>query len=196
MKKTITINLSGSIFSIDEDAYDLLRNYLSRIESHFSDGSERADIMADIEGRIAELFSPSGIQYVQVITIADVEKVIKIMGEPEDIADSADTTDGYYYSTKTGRRIYRDVDRRILGGVCSGMAAYLSLKVIWIRIIFVILGLAFFSGILVYILLWIVIPPARTIAQKLEMKGEPVNISNIGKAVKDEFDNVRKNLKI
>jgi hypothetical protein len=76
------------------------------------------------------------------------------------------------------------------------MAAYLSLKVIWIRIIFVILGLAFFSGILVYLLLWIVFPPARTTAQKLEMKGEPVNISNIGKAVKDEFDNVRKNLKI
>jgi phage shock protein PspC (stress-responsive transcriptional regulator) len=196
MKKTITINLSGSIFSIDEDAYDLLRNYLSRIESHFSDGSERADIMADIEGRIAELFSPSGLQYVQAITIADVEKVIRIMGDPQDIADSADMDDRYYYGARTGRRIYRDVDKRVLGGVCSGMAAYMSLDVIWIRILFVILGLAFFSGILVYILLWIVIPPARTVAQKLEMKGEPVNISNIGKAVKDEFNTVRKNLKI
>jgi phage shock protein PspC (stress-responsive transcriptional regulator) len=196
MKKTITINLSGSIFSIDEDAYELLRNYLSRIESHFSDGSERADIMADIEARIAELFSPSGIQYVQAITIAEVKKVIETMGEPEDIADSADTIDEHYSSTKSGRRIYRDIDRRILGGVCSGMAAYMALDVIWIRILFVILGLAFFSGILVYILLWIVIPPARTTTQKLEMKGEPVNINNIGKAVKNEFDNVRKNLKI
>jgi phage shock protein PspC (stress-responsive transcriptional regulator) len=196
MKKTITINLSGAIFSIDEDAYELLRNYLSRIESHFSDGGERADIMADIEGRIAELFSPSGIEYVHAITVADVRKVIETMGEPEDIADSTDTTDRPYTGTKTGRRIYRDIDKRVLGGVCSGMAAYMSIDVIWIRLLFVILGLAFFSGILVYILLWIVIPPARTVAQKLEMKGEPVNLSNIGKAVKDEFNNVRKNLKI
>jgi phage shock protein PspC (stress-responsive transcriptional regulator) len=196
MKKTITINLGGSIFSIDEDAYDLLRNYLNRIESHFSDGGERADIMADIEGRIAELFSLSDNQNVRAITIYDVEKVIEIMGQPEDIADSAEVTEEPYSRTKSGKRIYRDVDRRILGGVCSGMAAYLAINVIWVRILFVILGLAFFSGILIYILLWIVIPPARTIAQKLEMKGEPVNISNIGKAVKDEFDNVRKNLKI
>jgi phage shock protein PspC (stress-responsive transcriptional regulator) len=196
MKKTITINLSGVVFSIDEDAFDLLRKYLKSIENHFSDKGEREDIMADIEARIAELFSPSRASGIHPVTIKDVEKVIEIMGHPDDIADSNGSSDDTYTRSKPGRRIYRDIDRRILGGVCSGMAAYWSIDVIWIRIIFVILAFGFFSGFLIYLLLWLVIPPARTTAQKLEMRGEPVNISNIGRAVKDEFNKVRKNLKI
>jgi phage shock protein PspC (stress-responsive transcriptional regulator) len=204
MKKTITINLSGVIFSIDDDAYELLNLYLKKIESHFSDKGEREDIMADIEARIAELFSPSGSTGIHSVTLEDVEKVIGIMGNPEDIADTSDqagrqnTGSGKPYTSgsRTGKRIYRDIDKRIFGGVCSGMAAYWSIDVIWIRIIFVILALGAFSGVLIYLLLWIVIPPARTTAQKLEMRGEPVTISNIGKAVRDEFNNVRRNLKI
>jgi phage shock protein PspC (stress-responsive transcriptional regulator) len=198
MKKTITINLSGVIFSIDDDAYELLNKYLKRIESHFSDKGEREDIMADIEARIAELFSPAGASGIHSVTLEDVEKVIGIMGNPEDIAETADEPKGSYTGSgsRTGKRMYRDIDKRVLGGVCSGLAAYLSIDVIWIRIIFVILAIGAFSGVLIYLLLWIVIPPARTTAQKLEMRGEPVTISNIGKAVRDEFNNVRRNLKI
>ncbi len=201
MKKTITINLGGVVFSIDEDAYELLKEYLDKIEGHFSDEGERQDIMSDIESRIAELFSDGQNSGNRPVTLKDVEKVIEIMGEPVDIADSAENSgDGQSQSSSSAgrknRRIYRDTDNRVLGGVCSGMATYWSIDVIWIRIIFLILAIMALSGFLVYLLLWLVIPPAVTTAQKLEMRGEPVNISNIGRAVKDEFNNVRKNLKI
>lgn len=205
MKKTITINLSGTVFNIDEDAYELLKTYLERIESHFSDPAEGKEIMNDIEARIAELLSPGGQALPHPVGMKEVEEVIRIMGDPDEFAGEEDTESGTgpekrsgrsSGGTRSGRRIYRDTDNRILGGVCSGMAAYLSVDVIWVRIIFVILALAFFSGFLVYLLLWVVIPPAVTTAQKLEMRGEPVTISNIGKAVKEEFENVRKNLKI
>ncbi|MFW5835664.1 MAG: PspC domain-containing protein [bacterium] len=208
MKKTVTVNLGSTVFSIDEDGYALLKDYLERIENHFSDDEERKEIMSDIEARMAELFSGGNTTPVKPVTLEDVKKVIAIMGDPEDIADMAEESDregeysekreydGSAYSGKTRRRIYRDIDNRMLGGVCSGMAAYWSVDVIWIRIIFVVLALLFFSGFLVYLLLWIVIPPARTVAQKLEMRGEPVTISSIRKAVKEEFNNVRRNLKI
>ena len=205
MKKTITINLGGAVFSIDEDAYELLKEYLDKIEGHFSDEGERQDIMSDIESRIAELLSGGSVPHLKPITISEVKKVIEIMGDPSDIADAVEDKDqdpgsgsatGSSGSHEGSRRMHRDVDNRILGGVCSGMAAYWSIDVIWIRIIFVILALGAFSGVFIYLLLWLVIPPAITTAQKLEMKGEPVNISNIGKAVKEEFNSVRKNLKI
>lgn len=200
MKKTITINLGGVVFSIDEDAYELLKEYLDKIEGHFSDEGERQDIISDIESRIAELFSDGQNSGNRPVTLKDVEKVIEIMGEPVDIADSAENDDGHSQSSSSAgrgnRRIYRDTDHRVLGGVCSGMAAYWSIDVVWIRVVFVILAIMALSGILIYLLLWLVIPPAVTTAQKLEMRGEPVNISNIGRAVKDEFNSVRKNLKI
>lgn len=202
MKKTITINLGGTVFSIDEDAYGLLKSYLEKIESYFSDEDDRNEIMADIESRIAELFSAANRSGAKPVTIKDVEKIIEVMGDPGDIADmageagDAEESERSSAGRKGHRRIYRDVDNRILGGVCSGMSAYWSIDVVWIRIAFVVLSLLFFSGFLVYLLLWLVIPPAQTTAQKLEMRGEPVNISSIGKAVKEEFNNVRRNLKI
>ncbi len=205
MKKTININLSGVVFSIDEDAYELLKEYLEKIEARFSDEDERNEIMNDIESRIAELFSPGRSSPVKPVTLADVEKVIAIMGDPGDIADAADEKAGHeetgipgnHHSARKGsRRIYRDTDNRLLGGVCSGMSAYWSIDVVWIRLIFVILAIGALSGVFIYLILWLVIPPAVTTAQKLEMRGEPVTISSIGKAVRDEFNNVRQNLKI
>jgi phage shock protein PspC (stress-responsive transcriptional regulator) len=197
MKKTITVNLGGTVFSIDEDAYDLLRVYLEKIESHFTGNTDRQEIMNDIEARIAELLSPGNHSLSHAITLKDVEEVIVIMGEPEEFAgETGEPVQSRPPGGRSRKRIYRDVDNRILGGVCSGLGAYMSIDVIWIRIIFVILALMAFSGVLVYLLLWIVVPPAVTTAQKLEMKGEPVNIHNIGRAVREEFENVRKNFKI
>lgn len=205
MKKTVTVNLRGTVISMDEDAFQLLSDYLEKIEGNLSDPDEVREIMNDIEARIAELLSPPGRPANRAVTVKEVEEIIRIMGDPEDFAaeadngsegDSASDYGGYATGSRPGRRIYRDTDNRLLGGVCSGMSAYWSIDVVWIRIIFVILALMFFSGFLLYLLLWIVIPPAVTTAQKLEMRGEPVNISSIGKAVKEEFENVRKNLKI
>jgi phage shock protein PspC (stress-responsive transcriptional regulator) len=197
MKKTITVNIGGTVFSIDEDAYELLRLYLDKIESHFTGSTDREEIMSDIESRIAELLSRGEYSLNHAITIKEVEEVIEIMGEPEDYADGTQEENaGRATRAKTKRRIYRDVDNRLLGGVCSGLAAYFAIDVVWIRLIFVVLTLMVFSGLLVYLLLWLVIPPAVTTAQKLEMKGEPVNINNIGRAVREEFEKVKKSFKI
>lgn len=197
MKKTLTVNLGGTVFSIDEDAYELLGLYLERIEGYFAGNPDKLEIMNDIEVRIAELLSRDGHSLTRSVTVNEVEEVIKIMGEPEEFsgATESETEPSVEYG-RTRRRIYRDVDRRVLGGVCSGISAYLSIDVVWVRIIFVILALVAFSGVLVYLLLWIVIPPALTTAQKLEMRGEPVTINNIGRAVREEFENIRRNLKI
>lgn len=194
MKKTFSINLGGSVFNIDNDAYSLLKSYLSLIESHFANEEESKEIIHDIEIRISELFKERITDYKQVIILKDVEEVIEIMGQPEEIGDPGESSErsgrrrsgsGYY------RRIYRDPDNRILGGVCSGMGAYWHIDPLIIRIIFAVATLIFLSGIIIYLILWIVIPEAKTTAQKLEMRGEPVNISNIGKAVKDEFQNIK-----
>ena len=209
MKKTITVNLGGTVFAIDEDAYELLKEYLERIENHFPDEKEKSEIMSDIEARIAELLTPGQSPRIKPVTVSDVEEVTSVMGNPEDIAEDAGVegddpsgtpggkgTGGGGYATGGSRRIYRDVDNRILGGVCSGIAAYWNIDVVWIRIIFVILTLGALSGVFIYLILWLVLPPAVTTAQKLEMRGEPVNISSIGRAVKEEFENVRNNLNI
>jgi len=94
------------------------------------------------------------------------------------------------------KRMYRDQDNRILGGVCSGMGAYFRIDPIILRIIFVVAVLGFASGLIIYLILWVVIPEAKTTAQKLEMRGEPVNVSNIGKTVKEEFNRVKNNMNL
>jgi phage shock protein C len=91
--------------------------------------------------------------------------------------------------------MYRDPDNRVIGGVCSGMGAYWNIDPVILRIIFIALILAGGVGVMVYLILYIVLPEAKTTAQKIEMKGEPVNIHNIKEAVKNEFDSVRKNMK-
>lgn len=193
MKKTITINLGGMVFSIDEDAYQLLYNYLQSVGDYYAKENASSEILEDIEARMAELFRDRTGGNRRVITYADVEAVIAIMGYPEDfMTDSTPGSGSSSYSSHTRyRRIYRDPDNRILGGVCAGMGAYFSLDPLLFRILFLVLVLAGGSGILLYLILWIVIPEARTTAQKLEMKGEPVNVSNIGKKVKEQFNHVK-----
>jgi len=197
MKKTFTINISGIIFHIDDDGYEKLKKYLSSINRRFSNTEEGREIIADIESRIAEIFQEKVNGSKQVITSADVEEMITIMGEPEDFADEGteDRQSGEKFRVKTGKRIYRDPDNRILGGVCGGLGAYFGIDPIIFRIIFILLFIPFTSGMWIYLILWLIIPEAQTTAQKLEMKGEPVNISNIERSIKDEFDNVKENLK-
>lgn len=197
MKKTITINLNANIFHIDEDAYELLKSYLRSIESHFSNSDERKEIMADIEARLAELFRAGSSNPNVVITLADVEKVIGILGQPEEIAgeENASSEKEQYQYTRQ-RRLYRDIDNRIFGGVCSGLAAFFDVDITLMRVIAILLIFFGGGGLIVYIILWIFVPAAVTTAQKLEMRGEPVTIKNIGKAVKEEFEQVKKNLKL
>jgi phage shock protein PspC (stress-responsive transcriptional regulator) len=196
MKITLSINLGGYSFNIDEDAYAELKRYLRNLELHFSGEESSSEILSDIETRMAELFRTKITTYKQVITIEDVRQAESIMGTPEDISDNDGRSAGEKFSSPGYHRMYRDTDHRIIGGVCAGMGAYWDIEPLIIRIIFAALVLAGGIGALVYLILYIVIPEARTTAQKIEMKGDPVNIHNIKDAVKKEFDTVRKNMKL
>ena len=196
MKITVSINLGGYSFNIDEDAYSELKRYLKNLELHFADEESSSEILSDIETRMAELFRAKMTGYKQVITIEDVSEAISALGTPEDIADGESKSSREKFSSPGYHRMYRDPDHRIIGGVCAGMGAYWDIDPIIIRIIFAALTLAGGLGVIVYLILYIVLPEAKTTAQKIEMKGEPVNIHNIKDSVKQEFENVRKNMKL
>jgi len=196
MKKTIKIKLGGVIFHIDEDAYSMLKKYLNSLADYFKAKEEGKEIIEDIESRIAEIFQQMISDTKEVISQGDVTSMIEIMGEAKEIIDEEDTHEaagpGKTYST-TGKRLYRDPDNAVLGGVCSGLGAYFNADPIWFRIIFLVLLLVYGVG-LVYIILWIVLPKAETAAQKLEMRGENITVQNIEKAVKEEFETMKENL--
>ena len=200
MKKTFTINISGSIFHIDEDAFEKLQRYLQMLNRHFGPAIEGQEILQDIEARIAELLIDRTGNKVEVVTDAMVDEVISRMGRAEDFMEPSDHQPSDGPGAETGfypgdqpirRRLYRDGENRVLGGVCSGLGAYFNIDMVILRVIFV---LAFFLGLgsslLIYIILWIVVPKAKTTAQRLEMKGKEATISNIEKSIKEEVREV------
>lgn len=199
MNKTISINLGGFFFHIDEDAYQKLSRYFDAVKRSLSpDG--RDEIMKDIESRIAELFQERLKNEKQVVGLTEIEDVIAIMGQPEDYKidddkstyqSSSSSSTNFYYPTK---RLYRDKENGMLGGVMAGLGHYLGIDTLWLRIIMVILFFGFGTGLFVYIVLWILVPEAVTTTQKLEMKGEPITISNIEKKVKEGFDDIASKL--
>jgi len=198
MKKAIKINLSGIIFHIDDDAYEKLKSYLDTISRHFSNKQESKEIIDDIEARIAELFQERISEETQVITLKIVNEVIDIMGNPEDIADTGEEGEqqGTFHDTYSkSRRLYRDPENSVIGGVCGGLSAYFNVDPVIFRLLFVIFFFAGGASILVYVILWIVLPTAETAAQKLEMRGEKVNVSNLEKKIREEYDSVKDNVK-
>ena len=196
MKITVSINLGGYSFNIDEDAYGELKRYLKSLEIHFAGEESSSEILSDIEARMAELFRARLSAYKQVITMDDVRYAVSVLGTPEDISEEEGTSAREKFSTPGYHRMYRDPDRRIIGGVCAGMGAYWSIDPWIVRVIFLILTMMGGLGILIYLILYIVLPEAKTTSQKIEMKGAPVNIHNIKESVKNEFENVRKNMKL
>lgn len=200
MNKTYTINISGIIFHIDEFAYEKLKGYLNTIRSYFNDSESRDEIMTDIESRIAEIFSNRINNAKQVILMEDVDHMISIMGNPEvfrneDGSEShkkyEETNNRNYSETGRRKRIFRDPDDKLLGGVCSGIGNYFDIDPIWLRFAFAASFFYFGSGFLFYIILWMVIPEAKTTAEKLEMRGEKVNINNIEKTLKEEMEGIK-----
>ncbi|MCU4177440.1 PspC domain-containing protein [Carboxylicivirga sp. N1Y90] len=198
MKKTVTININGRKFFIDDDAYTRLRAYLDKIEQSFRSQESGEEIIGDIESRISEIFEDRINRETGVVSMAMVEDVIVIMGEPEEINDeepkAKSTTQSMAY-VKASKRFYRDIDNRVLGGVCAGIAAYLGIDSIIVRIIaLVLIPLTSGAIILIYLVLWMALPPALTTAQKLEMRGKHITINNIEQSIKDEYEEVKKNL--
>lgn len=202
MNKTVNINLAGIFFHIDEDAYLKLQRYLEAIKRSFTDSQGRSEIIADIEARIAELFNERIQNDKHVIRIKEVDEVISIMGQPEDyLVDDEifedEPASNYQHKSKStsSKKLFRDTDNSYIGGVASGLGHYLGVDAIWMRLLWVLLALG--SGgtfIFIYILFWILVPEALTTAEKLTMTGEPVNISNIEKKIKDGFENVSQNV--
>ncbi|MBA9072494.1 phage shock protein PspC (stress-responsive transcriptional regulator) [Flavobacterium gossypii] len=194
MNKTVNINLGGMFFHIDEDAYQKLNRYFDAVKRSLSNSTGKDEIMKDIEMRIAELLTEKNRGDKQVVGIKDVEEVITVMGQPEDyrIDDDGAPEPSYNYSTsaKKSRKLYRDKDNAMVGGVLSGFGHYLGIDALWLRIIMVILLLGFGTGFLIYVILWILMPAANTTTEKLEMTGEPVTISNIERKVREEFENI------
>lgn len=191
MNKTININLGGVFFHIDEIAYHKLKGYLDAIRRSLSDDPQgRDEIITDIETRIGELLSDKVKDVRQVINEGDIDEVIEVMGKPEDymVDDEIFSDEGYSgYRQKRTKKLYRDPDDKFLGGVSSGIAHYLNVDVIWIRLAWLVAAFGFGFGFILYPLLWILLPEATTTAEKLEMEGEPVNISNIEKKIRDEI---------
>ena len=194
MKKTLNINIKGIIFHLDEDAYNKLNTYLEEIKTHFRNKKGQEEIINDIENRIVELFQQKLNDKKQVIVMEDVEEVIRIMGHPADFDEDSEDDQTSYLSGKGKKRLFRNIDNRILGGVCSGLGAYFNIDPTIVRVIFLLALFLAGGSILVYVVLWIVIPPARNVSEKLEMQGDPVTISNIEKAFKEEMNEIKDKL--
>ncbi|MHC9090100.1 PspC domain-containing protein [Tenacibaculum sp. IMCC1] len=201
MNKTININLGGFFFHIDETAYQKLKRYLDAIARSLSDDPQgKNEIIADIEARISELLSERITDARQVVNESDIEEIIAIMGQPEDYAEAeegySENTSFNYKRNTSNKKMFRDGDDKFLGGVCSGLGHYFNIDVVWIRLAFLILTLAGFGfGIIGYIILWVILPEAKTTSEKLQMEGEAVNIDNIEKKIRNEFENLSSKVK-
>jgi len=197
MNKTVSINLAGIFFHIDEDAYQKLQNYFEAIKSSLQNTQGESEIIADIEGRVAELFSERIKTSQQVISNKEVDDIISIMGQPEDYKideELFEETPKNEKSESQKRRLFRDRDNSYIGGVSSGFGYYFGIDPLIIRLLWVVLIFGAGMGPLLYIILWILIPAANTTAEKLAMMGKPINITNIEKKVKEEFGNVKESL--
>lgn len=218
MNKTVSINLGGIFFHIEEDAYTRLESYLDSINRHFSHEEGADEILEDIEARVAEMFQETLSQTKrQVVLPSDVSQVIGVMGLPDQFDEpEAGHAQAHVYekvsekenqgghstkdipkgerasNRKKSRRLYRNSEEAFMGGVCAGLSDYFGIEdPIWIRMAF---AVSFFTGgwgLLPYILLWSIVPEAKTPAQKLAMRGEPINVSNIEKIVKEGMDNLK-----
>ncbi len=176
MKRTIQINLAGTIFNIDDDAYEILRDYLNAVERQFMSSVEGREVINDLEMRMSELFTERLKPLRQVIAADDVREVLKVLGAPEDIGGRRETGShysqnysGHYRDSRRSRRMYRDGQDKSIGGVCSGLAYYFNTDPLLLRILFVI-GLFMGFGFLLYLILWIALPAANSPEQIREMK--------------------------
>lgn len=202
MNKTVNINLANVLFHIDEDAYNKMRRYLESVKRSFANTPGSDEIIADIEARVAELFHEKLENERQVITEKEVDEVIAIMGQPEDYMVDEDIFEDEPISSRArssetrSKKFYRDTEQKYVAGVSSGLGHYFNIDPLWIRLLWIILTIGSSGGfILIYGLLWILIPEAVTTSEKLDMRGEAVNISNIERKVKEGFDDVADKVK-
>jgi phage shock protein PspC (stress-responsive transcriptional regulator) len=189
MKKTLNINIGNSIILIEEDAYELLTAYLNEVKFHFSKSADHFEIVTDIENRIAEMFREMlAAQQKQVIQIMDVEAVIAQMGSVKDFESADEDQEESVFEAQDGvKKLYRDTDEAYIAGVCSGLSHYVEVDVKWFRVLFLVSAFIGGSGILAYLIMWILIPRAVTRSQRMYMKGQAVNLHGFIRNFEEEL---------
>ncbi len=192
MNKTIIININGTVFHIEEDAYEILKHYMTDVKRHFMNSADSHEITTDIENRIAEMFSDILVKEAkQVIIEDDVKQVVEQMGTVEDFANAESDepsapSSPFAYKNTGSRTLFRDPDDHLLGGVCAGLANYFDIQAVWVRLLFAV-AIAFFgTGLLLYAILWIVIPRASSRADRMAMKGEKLNLQGFKNSFEEE----------
>jgi len=202
MNKTVSISLASFSFIVEEHAYIKLSDYLAALKKSL-EPDEVTEVMHDIELRIVEIFKDR-MDKREVVNDDDVEAVIALIGTPEQIdeqeqeytAKEKSTSAKAHPNFSSQKQLFRDPNHKRIGGVASGLAAYLGVDIVWIRLAFVLLLFARGFGLLLYIILWIVIPVAKTAGDFLKMKGEELNFDNLkeqsGKIVKFTTDSSEK----
>lgn len=188
MKKTINVAIGGCSFTIDEDAYNTLNEYLERFKGALDSSSSSADVMDELEGRIADLMKAK-LGGREVVDMKIAQEVVAQLGYPQGYRPSeannagGNARDEYHYSGTDGerpvRKLFRDPDDKKLAGVCSGLALFLGVDVTLIRIIFLVAFICGSAGLWIYLVIWIAAPEARTAAEKCELRGIPANAENI-----------------
>ena len=191
MKEITRIHLAKAPYDIELDAKEVLQKYLSEIKQMM--GSE--DTMYEIEARMVELLGERGVQSNGIITMSDVEDLRSKMGLPKEFSDSESNEDSQADLTPSNspaKRLMRDTDNAIFGGVCAGIAAYWGINPLWVRLLFIISPfITFGTALLVYIIIWISLPEAKTAAEKLQMRGEPVTLNSLKKAANNSESKYR-----
>lgn len=204
MIKTLSINLGGRVFQINENAYQELSNYLDHLNEFYNNTEGKDEIISDIESRFAEIFTEKvNDKGRSVVALHDTMEVIEMMGKPEDFdienkgenKKTQNKKENDNFNFQTGKRFYRDTENGVVAGVCSGIAAYFGVvDPVWIRLLFLLLFFAGGSSFLIYFILWIAIQEAKTNTQKLEMKGERINLENLEKSVREELSKAGNNI--
>lgn len=200
MNKTVTCNIAGLVFHIDERAYELLFNYLNAIKTRLSKSEGAEEIIQDIEARIAELFSNSISNRQEVILEKNVNEIIAALGKPEDFeiedetADFADfssqATESHY--VRSEKTLMRDTENGVIAGVCAGVAAYLKWDIVLVRVLFLVALIVTGFGFIVYVVLWIAAPKAQSSTDRLRMQGKPINLDTIAQEVQDAADRLER----
>lgn len=206
MNKVFHINLGGYPFTIDEDAYTHLSQYLETIHQHFKSSEGYEDITSDIESRLAELFQES-LAGRSIVIVKDVKDAITIMGTPEEFGAAPIDEDepqaqahksdkkSFFEGFKPGKRLFRDIENKKVGGVCAGIATYLGIQdPLWVRIFFIVLVPLWGFTIPLYIILMFILPEAKTAADRLAMRGEPINVSSIAKTIEEGVESLSRKI--
>lgn len=187
MNKIVNIHLAGSVYHMDEMGYQLLKNYLSEVENFLQPDPEVKEIIYDIEQRISELLKVE-LQERKAATKKDVEKIIHEMGRPETYGDEKIKHQRVFVQTSLiSKKLFRNKDDKYIAGVCSGLAIYSGVDVLWVRLLAIFLFFTPLHSVLIYIVFWVLLPYAKTTSDKLRMHGKPINFDTIKDSFQENF---------